>query len=383
MDKGKLQMEFEKYIDRRQSDSLKWQRYAGRDVLPLWVADMDFAIPEPVTRALQQRLQHDIFGYGVLSQGTKQAVCQWLLRRWQVEVTPSQLVTLPAVVPGLNFAVESQQLSDIGFFSPVYPPIRKVADNLNIRGRAFELKMEAGQYRMPLEQIEQAAAGGMQGLLLCNPHNPGGTIWTDAELQQLLALSRQYELLLISDEIHGDLILPGHRHRSLSALAQEQDRVITLMSAGKSFNLAGLPMAFAIVKPGGLRQSLKGWLQGRCATHNVLAAVAMETAFSQCQPWLDALTEYLGQNWRLLEQTLSSVAGVTLMAPQATYLAWIDCRGLGWETPSKVFTDYGVGLSCGTEFGAPGFVRLNFACPRETLELALSRMLKAIETHQP
>ncbi|TKB48463.1 putative C-S lyase [Ferrimonas sediminicola] len=375
-------MSFERLIDRRRSDSLKWQKYQDADVLPLWVADMDFAIPWEVTKALRARLEHDIFGYGVLSQSTKQTLCRWLHQRWQVEATPSQLVTLPAVVPGLNFAIEAMACSDIGFFSPIYPPIRQVAQNLDIRGRALEMPLEQGRYRMPLEAIEQAAREGMQALLLCNPHNPGGTIWHARELEALLALSRQYDLLLVSDEIHGDLIMPGNRHHSLSALATEEDAVITLISAGKSFNLAGLPIAFALAKQGEIRRRLKAQLTGRCATHNVLAAVAMEAAFGRCAPWLDELRQYLGQNWGRIEARLGGVDGIRLMKPEATYLAWIDCRGLGWEEePSKVFTRFGVGLSCGTEFGAPGFVRLNFACPEQTLNQALERMVRALTDH--
>ncbi|WP_035385326.1 MalY/PatB family protein [Ferrimonas futtsuensis] len=376
-------MSFERLIDRRRSDSLKWQKYQGADVLPLWVADMDFAIPAEVTRALKQRLEHDIFGYGVLSQSTKQILCRWLEERWQVQATPSQLVTLPAVVPGLNFAIEAMACTDIGFFSPVYPPIRQVAQNLGIQGRAFEMPLQGGRYQMPLEQIEQAAKEGMQALLLCNPHNPGGTIWRQPELEALLELARRHQLLLVSDEIHGDLILPGHRHHSLSELAGEEDAVITLISAGKSFNLAGLPIAFALVKQAELRRRLKGTLAGRCATHNVLAAVAMEAAFESCAPWLEELTSYLGENWGRIESRLGGIEGISLMQPEATYLAWIDCRGLGWEEePSKVFTRYGVGLSCGSEFGAPGFVRLNFACPAQTLEQALDRMVRALSEYR-
>ncbi|WP_417349056.1 MalY/PatB family protein [Ferrimonas sp.] len=376
-------MSFERLIDRRRSDSLKWQKYQDADVLPLWVADMDFAIPSEVTQALKQRLEHDIFGYGVLSQSTKQTLCRWLDERWQVAATPSQLVTLPAVVPGLNFAIEAMECSDIGFFSPIYPPIRQVAQNLGITGRAFEMAVDGGRYQMPLDQIEQAAKEGMQALILCNPHNPGGTIWRRSELKALLALARRHRLLLVSDEIHGDLILPGHRHHSLSELASEEDAVITLISAGKSFNLAGLPIAFALVKQGELRRRLKGTLAGRCATHNVLAAVAMEAAFDRCAPWLEELTTYLGENWARIESRLANIEGVSLMRPEATYLAWIDCRGLGWEEePSKVFTQFGVGLSCGSEFGAPGFVRLNFACPAQTLEQALDRMVRALSEHK-
>ncbi|TKB52771.1 MalY/PatB family protein [Ferrimonas aestuarii] len=377
-------MHWDSLIERRGSDSLKWQRYQDESVLPMWVADMDFAIPDPVVDAIAKRAAHPVYGYGVISNETKGVICDWLARRWQVSVAQSHLVSVPAVVPGFNYL--AQGFSKVGYFTPSYPPIAQVAANLKIESVAIALEAheEAGKrvFPMPLAQLETAAQQGMDGFILCNPHNPGGTIWTEEELKQLVALSRRYGFEIISDEIHGDLIMPGNQHRSLLNYIGPDDKAAVLVSSGKSFNLAGLPQAFAIVPNSEQRLALKQRLSGFAPAHNVLAITAMEAAYRHGEPWLDSLREYLWNNWLEIDGKLGAMPQLTLMTPQATYLAWIDCRALGWADPVKVFESYGVGLSCGADFGSRGFVRLNFACPKSRLQIALSRMQKAITEYQ-
>ncbi|GAA4885898.1 PatB family C-S lyase [Ferrimonas pelagia] len=368
---------FDTAPDRQGSDSVKWDRYRQRDVIPMWVADMDFAVAPVIDQAIRQRVEHGVYGYAAVPDTLKQACVEWLARRWGWSISPSWLVALPAVVPGINFAVRA--LAEPGALAvpcPIYPPIAQVAANLQLPMQRFSVQPGQG---WDLIELERACQQGAKTLLLSVPHNPIGQRFSHQQRQALAQLCQRYRVQVVSDEIHGDLILDGHGHQPLASLSEDMaQRTLTLISAGKSFNLAGLPFAFAVVANAQWRQRLKRQLLGHAPTHNVLAMVATEAAWRQGEPWLEALLQYLKGNLALIEARLAALDRVVLHRPDATTLAWIDCRQLGLDDVKGHFEQYGVGFSDGAEFGQAGFVRLNFACPRARLTHGLDRFRQAV-----
>ncbi|MBY5920690.1 MalY/PatB family protein [Ferrimonas balearica] len=376
-----MEWDFDRVIDRRSSDSIKWGRFRDRDVLPLWVADMDFAVAEPIQEAIEARARHGVFGYAAVPQSLLDAAQEWLARRWDWDVSKSHFVALPAVIPGANFAVRalaSRGPVHLTWPQPLYHPLAQVAENQALPATPFPLD-SSGQW--DLASLDRAIASGANTLLLSNPHNPIGSRFDEAACRALAARIQRHRLWVISDDIHGDILLEkGARHRPLAKLCPEiSERVITLISPGKAFNLAGLPFALAVVPCTEMRRQLKSTLRGNVPAGNVVAMAAAEAAYRYGEPWLEAMLDYLRGNLALLEQRIAGMEGITLVRPDATYLAWLDCRGKGWDKPGRVLESFGLGLSDGSEFSAPsGFARLNFGCPRATLEAALERLDHAV-----
>ncbi|MBY6095434.1 MalY/PatB family protein [Ferrimonas balearica] len=376
-----MDWDFDRVIDRGQSDSIKWGRFAGRDVLPLWVADMDFAVAAPIQAAINARARHGVFGYAAVPESLYQAAQAWLARRWDWQVPRAHMVALPAVIPGANLmvrALDGLQPVHLTWPTPLYHPLAQVADNLQLPATPFHLDAQ-GQW--DLASLDQAIANGANTLLLSNPHNPIGSRFDLSVCSALAQRIRAHGLRVVSDDIHGDILLtPGARHRPLARLCPEvADQVVTLIAPGKAFNLAGLPFAFAVVSCPQTRRALKQQLRGQVPAGNVIAMAAAEAAYREGEPWLEAMLDYLRGNLALIERRLSEMGGIRLVRPEATYLAWLDCRALGWDKPAQVLESFGVGLSDGSEFSAePGFARLNFGCPRATLEVALDRLAQAV-----
>ncbi|GAA5188475.1 PatB family C-S lyase [Ferrimonas gelatinilytica] len=381
---------FDRLPDRQGSDSIKWRRYDGEAVIPMWVADMDFAVAAPIQEALNRRIAHPVYGYASVPSSLKAAAQDWLAERWGWSVPEAHLVALPAVVPGIHFLVRALgRLGCVGglaYPSPVYPPIRQVAQNLGLNAYPFPFSptrsvtlAQGNRGGWDLDQLARACEQGADTLLLSHPHNPIGQRVDPQQREALTELVAHYGMRVISDEIHGDLILDGLGHCPLAKDPRLAERTATLFSAGKSFNLAGLPFAFAVVPDPKWRQALKQSLRGQAPAHNVLAMVATEAAWREGGAWLDGLLDYLAANRERVSSQLAGLAGVRVHQPDATYLAWIDCRGTGSARPAEQLRRAGVGVSDGTEFGAPGFVRLNFGCPRELLDEGLQRFRRAFE----
>ncbi|MBY6185213.1 PatB family C-S lyase [Marinobacter hydrocarbonoclasticus] len=376
-----MEWDFDRVIDRRDSDSIKWGRYRDRDVLPLWVADMDFAVAAPIQQAIEARARHGVFGYAAVPQSLLDAAIAWLAARWDWQVSRAELVALPAVVPGANIAtrvLSTLRPVHLTWPIPLYHPLAQVAENLSLPATPFTLTA-SGQWDMA--SLDRAIAAGANTVLLSNPHNPIGSRFDSAACEALAERVKRHDLRVISDDIHGDILLqPGARHRPLSRLCPEiAEQVITLIAPGKAFNLAGLPFALAVVPCAQTRRALKEGLRGQVPAGNVLAMAAAEAAYRHGAPWLDAMLDYLRGNLAMLEARVARMPGVRLIRPEATYLAWLDCREAGWEKPAKVLEAFGLGLSDGSEFSAgPGFARLNFGCPRATLEAALDRLDQAL-----
>ncbi|RZU47706.1 cystathionine beta-lyase [Fluviicoccus keumensis] len=365
--------------DRRGSDSLKWQKYAGRDILPMWVADMDFAAPPAVLAALQARLAHGVFGYGAPPEFAP-VIADALQRDYDWTVQPDWIVPLPGLVCGLNVAARA--IGEAGdallTATPVYPHLFTSAANQDRASLRIGLD-PAHDWTWDIAALRAATTARTRGLMLCHPHNPIGRVWNAGELQAIAEHAATHDLIVVSDEIHCDLILePGLRHRPFALQsADAASRSITLMAPSKTYNIPGLGAAVAVIPSDSLRRRFGKAMAGIVPHVNILGYAATVAAYRDCTAWRAELLDYLRGN-RERVMTLDGVGGLRVVKPEATYLAWIDCRALGVDDPQRFFEEAGVGLSPGRDFGAEGFVRLNFGCSRALLEEALQRMRAAV-----
>ncbi|MBQ1783263.1 MAG: PatB family C-S lyase [Gammaproteobacteria bacterium] len=374
--------DFDQIHDRSTSDSSKWSRYAGRDVLPMWVADSEFMAPPAVLAALQQRVAHGIFGYGRPSASLTSAIRHWCADRYQWQPEGTSLVYLPGLVPALHLVVRALGITDLPVLvpTPVYPPFFEA---VKAAGRVIQpvpLSHVDGRWRLLPQVLERAISGRGQLLLFCNPHNPTGTLYRPDELAELAQLAADHDVLVCSDEIHSDLLLqPELRHQPFAAISEDAARrSIVLMAPSKSFNLAGLGCAWALIADPRLRMRFKTAMHGLLPTPNLLGLVAAEAALREGGDWLDQQCRYLHAN-SLQVAALWQRFGISHSQPQATYLSWVDLRALGLGDAAGWFEQHGVGLSDGAPFGAPGYLRLNFGCSRSQLDQGLARCAVALE----
>ena len=373
--------DFDREIDRRHTMSLKWDKYKTQDVLPMWVADTDFRSPPAVIEALTQRVAHGIFGYSRPSPRLIELIVTRMQQRYDWAIQPEWLVFLPGVVPGLNLACKAWSQHGRGIITPkpVYYPFL-LAPGFNDRPLlTVPMIEEAGRWVLDLIELERQAPSA-DLLLLCNPHNPGGTVFTREELEAIDAIAERHNLVVCSDEIHCDLLLDKDaRHIPYGALSPAAaERCAVMMAPSKTFNIAGLCCSFAVVPNARLRLKLQQAMRGISADVNLLGFVAAEAAYEGGEQWLTEQLDYLSANLALIEQAVARWPGVKLANNQATYLAWIDVSTLGLDDPVAFFEQAGVGLSPGAQFGDGQFVRLNFGCTRARLVEALARMEKAI-----
>ncbi len=369
---------FDKPLDRRDGDSLKWNKYAGRDVLPLWVADMDFAAPPPVLAALDRRVKEGCLGYPVPTASLVEAVITYLRREYGWNVLPEWLVWLPGIVTGLNVACRAVD-GDVITATPVYPPFLSAPRLSGNKLAAVPLKLAGNRWGWDFAAMAAAITPDTRLLLLCHPHNPVGRVWDADELAELSAFCKRHNLIVCSDEIHCGLILDRDKKHVPMAMVDREiaERCITLMAPSKSHNIPGLCCSFGVIANDALRRRFIGVMRGIVAEVNVLGFTAAEAAYRESEDWRAALLDVLRRNRDLVEAAVAEMPGLSMTHVEATYLAWIDARGLGVANPAQFFEDAGVGLSNGADFGLPGWVRLNFGCPRETLDASLERMRKA------
>jgi cystathionine beta-lyase len=374
--------------DRRGTDSQKWQKYAGRDVLPMWVADMDFEAAPAIVEALQRRAAHGIFGYARPVKSAVDAVIAALGARYRWQVDPAWIVWLPGLVCGLNVAVRAfaGEGDDVLSLSPIYPPFTTAPRNSGRvpRGVPLALDARARRWEIDWDALERAVTPRTKMLLVCHPHNPVARVWGHEELTKVAGFCARHDLVLCSDEIHCDLLLePGAEHEPLVLAAPEAvSRTLTLMAPSKTFNIPGLGASFAIIPDPTLRARFSRATAGIVAEVNIFGYVACEAAYRDGEPWRQALLAYLRGNRDFLEGYVArELPGVRIEAAiEATYLAWLNVADLGLPNPVKHFEAGGVGLSDGVPFGAqPGsHVRINFGCPRSTLARGLERMKAAL-----
>jgi cystathionine beta-lyase len=380
--------DFDRLVDRRNTDSSKWQKY-GPDVLPLWVADMDFQSPEPVIRALRERVHHGVFGYLAFEQPEfHELFADRLLKRYGWRVSPDAVVIIPGVIPGFNVAGRVLAAPGDGLIlqTPVYPPILRAASSIGLTREEAPLARRAdGRYEVDLDAFSAGIRARTRFFLLCNPHNPVGRVFTRDELSRLAQVCLRRGLAIVSDEIHCELTLGNNRHTPIASLDPEiAERTITLMAPSKTFNLAGLKCSVAIIPNATLREKFVNGRIDLVQTVNVFGYTAAFAAYRDGQPWLDELLRYLEANRDfVVDYVRARLPGVVVAPPEATYLAWLDCRNAG-EAGRDPFTFFleraRVALNDGALFGpgGTGFVRLNFGCPRSLLTQALDRMREAL-----
>src|SRR6185369_12097526 len=376
------QFDFDTVIDRSGTSSEKWDRYAGRDIIPLWVADMDFRSPPGVIAALYERIEHGVFGYTHPPQGLVEAVLEHLQRDFAWQVRPEWLVWLPGLVCGLNVLSKAvgKPGDEVITFTPIYPPFMSAPTLTGRTTVKVPLMLKGGRWVADQEALERAITPRTRMLLLCSPHNPVGRAWSREELQQFADLCERHDLIIGSDEIHAGLILDeGVQHIPIATLSAETARrTITLLAPSKTYNIPGLGCSFAVISDPALRQRFTR-AAGRIVPHvNTLGYTAAEAAYRHGEEWRRQLLVYLRGNRDLVAAGIDAIPGLAMTHVEATYLAWIDARPAGIEQPGRFFEEAGVGLSDGADFDAPGFVRLNFGCSRSLLVEALQRMRRAL-----
>ncbi len=373
---------FDCVIDRSQMSSDKWSKYP-KDVLPMWVADMDFDSPSCIKAALNQRVEDGVFGYTHPSNVLLSAIQSHLQSRYHWSVSGGHLVHLPGLVCALHLSVRvfSNEGDGIVVPGPVYYHLNKAPLAAKRQLLSVTMCLEEGRWVPDMAQFESACANPKSKMiLLCNPHNPGGTVYTKAELSRIHALAEKYDLVVVSDEIHCDLILDDVPHIPFASLNQDAaNRTITLMAPSKTFNIAGLGYAFAVIENAALRQAFNDEKTGLIPSPNMLGLVAATAAYQEGQAWHQALLVYLKGNRDFLAARMAKTP-MKMAHLEATYLAWIDVSALGLKDPHRFFLEAGVGVSDGKDFGNETFVRLNFGCPRSVLEDAMTRIENALIT---
>ena len=371
--------DFDELVERRGSWSTRWERYPV-DVIPLWVADTDFRAPPQVLAALQRRIAHGVLGYSVPPAALRDTVIERMQRLYGWRVEPDWVVFVSGVVPGLHLAARHLTRPDQHALvpTPVYHHLKRSLVLAQRAHTGVPLVLAKGRWIWDEAFLAAAVKPQSRLLFLCNPHNPGGTIFTRDELTRLAAFAEKHDLVICSDEIHADILLDkGKPHVPIASVSREASRrTVTLISPNKAFGFPGAGCAFAIVEDPELRRAF-------CADHHatvhdpsVFGFEAALAAYRECGDWLAAQLEYLRGNRDLVEREVGAMPGLKVAHVEATYLAWIDASGLGVADPYQHFLERGVAFSPGTQFGAPGFVRLNFATQRALLEKALVRMKK-------
>jgi len=388
-----LKYDFDKIIDRTGTESLKWifprKVLKVEDAIPMWVADMDFEAPPAVVEALSRRAAHGVFGYPLVPPSFFAAVIGWLERRHGWEVQKSWMAMTPGIVPALNYCVRAFTKPGAGVIiqTPVYFPFYHAIENNGRRVIRNPLRFDGRRYTMDLDDLEKKIDQGGRMLILCSPHNPVGRVWTRDELEALGRLVVARDLVVLSDEIHHDLVYRGHRHQVFAALSPElASRTVTCIAPSKTFNIPGLSTAAVIASnPDFLKAFEDEKERAGFELGQVFGIVGFEAAYAHGGDWLDELLPYLEANVDFLEKFLEErIPKVRLIRPEGTYLALLDCRGLGLDPAA--LTDFflkkaGVYLNDGAMFGeeAAGFVRINFACPQALLVEALERIEHAVE----
>jgi cystathionine beta-lyase len=378
-----LKFDFDSIVDRAGTWSTRWDRYAGRDIVPLWVADTDFRPPPAVLDALEARIAHGILGYTTVPAELRDAIVERLERLYRWRIHGEWIVFLPGVVPGLHHAARTltQSGEHIVLPTPVYQHLKRAAEVAPRAHTTFPLVLEKGRWILDLDALRKAILPKTRLLFLCNPQNPGGTVFTRKELSDLAHAAS--DLIIVSDEIHCDLVLDANlRHVPIASLGPEiSRRTVTLMSPNKAFNFPAAGCAWAVIEDAALRRAFEADVQAHAMpSPSVFGYAAALAAYREGNGWLEAQIEYLRANRDLVERTVAAWRSASMAHVEATYLAWLDCSGLKLQDPLAHFLKHGVGLSPGAQFGADSFVRLNFGTQRSILEKALARMTKAVES---
>lgn len=396
---------FDKLIAREASQSLKYDgrlaTFGTNDVMPMWVADMDFAVPEAITKALQTRANHPVFGYSIAPESLYEALIDWLLAKHDWQVNREWIVLTPGVVPSLNIVVAALTAENAGVIvqPPVYFPFFSAVTNQNRRliENPLVLKNDVAgnlQYEMDFAHLDTCAKNAKM-LLLCSPHNPVGRVWSKDELLRLLAIAKKHDLIILADEIHADLVYTNARHQSLSRLALDAEkspsspekihRIITAVSPSKTFNIPGLGLSALIVPNKAHRQAIQSYLNKMgVSVTNPFNLVAFEAAYREGDDWLKNLMVYLQKTCdEAILFIHNHMPAIDVIRPQGTYLLWLDCRKLKLDDAALnrfFIQEAKLGLSPGAIFGGggAGFMRMNIGTPKANVMAALTRLKAAL-----
>lgn len=388
-----MKYNFDESIDRTNSHSVKLERlkpvFGSDNLIPLWVADMDFKSPPAIIEALRRRVEHGVFGYTVTPEAYTNSIIRWLDRRHHWQAEKEQISFVPGVVKGLAFAIDlfTGKGDKIIIQPPVYHPFRLVPQSLGREVVNNPLLLEEGQYRMDFAGLREIIAqNDCKMLILCNPHNPGGRAWSAEELKELAAICYDNSILVVSDEIHSDMALPGYRHTPFATVSEKaQANSLTFMAPSKTFNIAGIVSSFAVIPNKELRDQFLAYLEPReLSQGTIFAYTATTAAYDECEDWLDEMVEYVQGNVNFVNNYLKEyIPQIKAMLPEASFLVWLDCRDLHLTQPDlvRLFVDKaGLALNDGSIFGpgGEGFMRLNVGTTRKVLEQALNNLKKAL-----
>lgn len=389
----KMKYNFDEYVDRRGTDCSKLddlnELFGSDNLIPLWVADMDFKSPPEITKALMKRVEHGLFGYTVESTRYRDSIVNWLDRRHGWKIKREDLNFVPGVVKGFAFAID--EFTEVGdniiIQPPVYHPFRIVSESLKRNVVNNPLVLENGQYRMDIEGLRKIVAEkSCSMLILCNPHNPAGRAWTKEELSELAEICFDNNILVVSDEIHSDMALPGFKHTPFATVsAKAENNCVTLMAPSKTFNIAGIVSSFAVITDKKIRDRYRSFMTPRGLDQGTLFAyTATCTAYEECDEWLDEMLNYVQANIEFVDVYLKeNIPQIKAIIPESSFLIWLDCRELNLNQSElvKLFVDKaGLALNDGSIFGQEGvgFMRLNVGTPRKVIERALVNLNKAV-----
>ncbi|MDR0268228.1 MalY/PatB family protein [Paenibacillus sp.] len=387
-------MNFDKLVSRHKTGCVKWDGmknfFGTNDALPMWVADMDFESPAPVIEAMRQHVEHGVFGYAMETDEYKQSIADWMKQRHAWEIDQDWIVFCPGVVPALSFAVQAftQPGDKIVIQPPVYPPFHNVVKDHGRELVLNPLKCENGRYSMDLEGLEAILEGGhIKMLILCSPHNPVGRVWTRGELEALVQLCARHDVLIVSDEIHADLVYEKNAHIPLTQISGDaKKRSIICTAPSKTFNIAGLNTSNVIIPDPDIRSTFKKTLElYHVGSISTLGSAATQAAYTSGGEWLDEVLSYMQQNIDyVLDYIGKHIPEIKAYRPEATYLMWLDFRALGMtkdEVADFLLSKAKLALNKGSAFGAEGegFMRMNIACPKATVIEAMERLNTAMK----
>ena len=378
-----MEYNFDEIINRAHTSSMKWEKYRDRDIIPMWVADMDFKVPQPVLDTLQQSIEHGIFGYTLIPDGLNEIIIENLYTLYNWKIEKEWLIWTPGVVSALNVAcaVCGTSFDKIVTTTPAYPPFLTAPSNhgkLLATVPMIEINQRATLDYHALEKEFKSNSTSL--FMFCSPYNPCGSVFTKDEINQLVELCAKYDVIICSDEIHSDFVLDQDKYHIPTASISETaaNQTITLMAPSKTYNIPGLGCSFAIIQNENLRKKFKSRSKDLIPEVNLLGLFAAKTAYKSCHEWLAQLIIYLRKNRDIVQEHINKMPGFRLNPIESTYLAWIDVRDTNIDDPVAFFEKAGVGLSDGKFFGQKGFIRLNFGCPRSVLEKGLKRMENAL-----
>lgn len=383
---------FDREISRKETNSVKYDgrqdKFGRPDVIPLWVADMDFAAPPTITKALIERASHPIYGYTHFPDSLYESMAKWTQQRYGWTIKHEWIVMCPGVVPSLNAAVLAftKTGDSVIIQPPVYFPFFSAATNNRRKLIHNPLRLENGRYLIDFDHLEQCAKQAHL-LLLCSPHNPVGRVWSEQELIRLLELAEKHDLIILSDEIHADLIYPGNRHHVLAAMAENSANIITALAPSKTFNIPGLNLSALIIPDKTNRMAITQVFNNfHVNAANPFSVTAFEAAYREGKTWLEALLIYLRDTRDCVAAYLADhLPEIKLIKPEGTYLLWLDCRAMNMSDAQLehfFIHEAGIGMNPGVQFGrveGSGFMRLNIGAPRNTILKALEQIRKAAE----